>query len=284
MSKDLILDLGRYKHNCTKRPLIMGILNITPDSFSHDGLYGSRMSAIIKKAMKMEEDGADIIDIGGESSRPFSKPILIKEEILRIIPVIKKIIKKIHIPISVDTYKPQVAKEALDNGAAIINDITALSYDVNMAKIIKEFNATVILMHMQGNPKTMQNKPKYKSVINDIYLYLQKSINMANSFGIKSKKIIIDPGIGFGKTVVDNLRIIKKLGTFKKLNQPILIGISRKSFIGKILNIDVKKRLVGTIASECIAIINGANILRVHDVKETKQMIDICQAISNSQI
>lgn len=281
MAEQAILELGKFRLDYSE-PLIMGILNITPDSFSGDGLYKYSSSIILKKAMQMQDDGADIIDIGGESSRPYALPVSLKEELKRTIPIIKKLSKKLSIPISIDTYKPETAKQALDNGASIVNDITALGAGLEMAKIIKQFNAAVILMHMQGRPQNMQKNPKYKSIISDITSYLKKSIDFAVNNGISRKKIIIDPGIGFGKTADDNLKIINNLNLFSSLKQPIMVGISRKSFIGKILNLEVQDRLIGTIAAQCIAILKGANILRVHDVKKTKETLDICQAILHS--
>lgn len=262
----------------------MGVINMTPDSFSGDGLYKNKRSLnrIVDFAKKMIEDGADIIDVGGESTRPGAKPVDIKEELSRTIPLIKKLTKAINIPISIDTYKPEVARQALDNGVCILNDITGLRLGEKMAKLVKKYGSGIILMHMRGSPKTMQKNPRYKSLINDIIYCLKNSIDFAKSSGIERKKIIIDPGIGFGKTVNDNLKIINNLDKFKVLKQPILIGVSRKSFIGKILDVGVKNRLIGSIAAECVSMLKGVNIVRVHDVKETKQAISICGAILHS--
>lgn len=277
---EFIFDLGRYKINFGKTTRIMGIVNLTPDSFSGDGLYQSSVYKIIEYMQKLIDDGADIIDIGGESTRPGTKAVSIKEELERTIPVIKAAAKKIKIPISIDTYKPEVAKQALDNGAVIVNDITGLK-NPKMTKIVAKYKAAVVIMHMQGKPSTMQKNPEYKSLMEEIILYLDRAINRAEAAGIDREKIIIDPGIGFGKTLEHNLQILKRLKELKTLGRPIMVGTSRKSFIGKILNVEPQERIFGTLASCVLAVRNGANILRVHDVKETFQTLKITNAILN---
>jgi len=272
------LRAGKYKLNLGKRSYIMGILNITPDSFSHDGLSNLSLNEIIHYALKLIEDGADIIDIGGESSRPGAIRVSLKEELSRVIPVVKHLAKKINIPISVDTNKPEVARAALDNGASIINDISGLK-DVNMAKIAGRYKAAVVIMHMLGNPRTMQIKPKYDSLMDEITEYLRSGIERALSSGINENSIIIDPGIGFGKTLAHNLGILRKLKELKSFGKPILIGTSRKSFIGKILNASPENRLFGTISSAVHASINGADILRVHDVLAIKEALMVSDNI-----
>jgi dihydropteroate synthase len=286
------LDLGRYKLNLGRRVYIMGIINLTPDSFSADGFYpsgvGSQVSGIIiDRIEKMVEEGADIIDFGGESTRPGAKPVPVKEELSRTIPVIKAVAKKIKVPISIDTYKPQVAKLALDNGASLVNDVTGLR-NPEMAKVIARYKAGVVVMHMKGNPRTMQKNPKYVSLIDELIDYLDKAIKLAKACGIDEEKIIIDPGIGFGKSVEHNLEILKRLREFKVLGKPILVGPSRKSFIGKILNVNPQQRILGeqsrttgTVSSCVLAAKSGANILRVHDVKEVKQALSILERIEN---
>jgi len=279
------LNLGRYKLALRQgRTYIMGIVNLTPDSFSADGLYRTaysvqRTAYIIDYVKKMVDDGADIIDIGAESTRPGAEPIPVKEELERVMPIIKKIAKKINVPISIDTYKPEVARQALDCGAVMVNDITGLNN--KMAKIVSKYKAGVVLMHMKGNPRTMQNNPVYKSLIDELIEYLDKAISEAVSWGIDREKIIVDPGIGFGKTLEHNLEILKRLREFKILGRPMLVGLSRKSFLGKILNAGPQERIFGTVSSCVLAVKNGTNILRVHDVKAVKQAIKVLNTINN---
>lgn len=263
----------------SKRTHIMAILNVTPDSFSDGGKYFSCDKAV-KKAIEMVKDGADIIDIGGESTRPGSDPVSVQDEIKRVLPVIKKLVKEINVPISIDTHKPEVVKACLSAGAHIVNDITGLTSGGKLAKLAAGFGAGIIIMHMKGKPKTMQTNPSYRNLISEITGFLKNGIKTALKAGISKEKIIIDPGIGFGKTVRHNLEIINKLYHFEKLGLPILVGPSRKSFIGKILNLPaVGERLEGTLASVAIAVYNGANIIRVHDVKENLRLIRIVDSI-----
>jgi len=278
---DFSIDLGRYKLNLkTGKTAIMGIVNVTPDSFSGDGLYGSSIEEIAEYAQKLVQQGADIIDIGGESSRPQAKAVSIKEELARVIPVIKLLAKKIKVPISVDSYKLEVAKQALDNGALIVNDISGLG-NLKMSKLVAEYKAGIVIMHMQGTPRTMQKKPVYKSLIDEIIDYLDQAISKAVSAGVDKEKIIIDPGIGFGKLADHNLEILKKLRSFKVLGRPIMVGPSRKSFIGKILNVRPEERVFGTVSACVLAIDNGASIVRVHDVIAVKQALKVANRIMN---
>jgi len=288
------LDLGRYKLNLKSgRSYIMGIVNLTPDSFSGDGLYrqgqfptcpersrreGTVPKEVVSYIEKMAEDGADIVDIGGESSRPDAKPVSAKEELKRTIPIIKKIAKKIKVPISIDTYKPEVAEQALDNGAVMVNDITGLR-NPKMLKVVSQKKCGVVIMHMKGEPRTMQNNPAYTSLIDEIIEYLNKAIDRAISAGIDRERIMVDPGIGFGKSLKHNLEILRNLKEFRILGRPLLVGPSRKSFIGKILNLGPRERTFGTVSCCILASKNGANILRVHDVKEVKQALKVTQAI-----
>ena len=271
---------GRFNIRLGKKALVMGILNVTPDSFSDGGKYDSTERAV-NRAHEMEQEGADVIDVGGESTRPGAKTVTEKEEISRVLPVIKKLVRKIKIPISIDTYKPVVAKAALDEGASIINDITALRYGgKTMAQAAARHGAAVILMHMLGTPRTMQRSPRYDDVIADISGFLKERIVFAEASGIKRGQIFIDPGIGFGKTVEHNLEILKRLKEFKGLGAPIVIGLSRKYFIGQTLGgIAAQERLAGSLAGNFWAAFNGANILRVHDVKENVQALKILKAI-----
>jgi dihydropteroate synthase len=264
------------------RTYIMGILNVTPDSFSGDGIYRD-VDKAVEAAERMVEDGADIIDIGGESTRPGSKPIAAEEEIRRTIPVIKKLSKKISAPISIDTTKSEVARLALESGASIVNDITGMESGKEMAGIVKEFGAKVVLMHTKGSPQTMQNNPAYEDLLREIKEKLRGLIEKACAFGVKKENIIVDPGIGFGKTLEHNLLILNRLFEFKEFGLPILIGPSRKSFIGKITGAEPDKRIFGTIASVAIAIKNGADIIRVHDAKEIKQAVLVSDAITRGE-
>lgn len=262
---------------------IMGIMNVTPDSFSGDGLAASSQDTdfLVECAQNMVRDGADIIDIGGESTRPASCPVTAKEELRRVIPAVRAIAKKVNVPVSIDTYKPEVARAALDNGACIINDISGLRHP-QMAQIAAAAKAGVIIMHMQNTPQTMQIKPRYECVTMEIISYLRAQVLKALENGVGHNRIIIDPGIGFGKTVSHNLTILRNLSEFRILGLPILVGTSRKGFIGHITKADVKKRLPGTIASCCIAIMNGAHIVRVHDIKHVKQALRVTEAILNA--
>ena len=265
----------------SNRTILMGILNVTPDSFSDGGRYFAPKDAI-DRAKQMVAEGADIIDIGGESTRPGSEAVSAKEQIERILPVLKVLSDEIDVPISVDTYKAEVAKIALENGATIINDISGLRFDNELAEIVAEHSAYIVLMHTLAKPKTMQKNIFYNNLISDIYASLENSIKTARAAGIANDKIIIDPGIGFGKTVEHNLEILRRLKEFTKLNKPILIGTSRKSFIGKVLDLPVEDRLEGTLATLVVSIINGAKILRVHDVKEAKRVAIMTDSIMNN--
>ncbi len=261
------------------RTYLMGILNLTPDSFSGDGIYDDTEAAV-EEAQRIVDEGADIIDIGGESTRPGSLPVSLDEELSRVIPVIKRLSKKISIPISIDTQKSEVARLALDNGATIINDITGLESDDKMADVASLYKAKVVIMHIKGTPQTMQRNPTYHDLIKEVRDRLMELIEKAEEKGVRRENIIVDPGIGFGKTFEHNLEILKNLAYFKdELARPILIGTSRKSFIGNILGVEPKERIFGTAASIAIAIKNGADIIRVHDVKEMKQAAMVTDAI-----
>ncbi len=264
-----------------KQSLIMGILNVTPDSFSDGGQYFKKNTAI-EHALEMVKNGADIIDIGGESTRPFADPVSLDEEISRVIPVIEGIRKKSDVCISIDTTKSIVASKALDVGASIINDISAMEIDPLMADVAVKFDCPLIIMHMKGTPKNMQDNPQYESLIPDIKDYLVDRIDFAISKGVNRKKIIIDPGIGFGKTVENNFEIINNLNHFVELNFPVLLGASRKSFIGISLNLPENDRLEGSLAANVIGLQQGVKIFRVHDVSETNKALLIANKIFNS--
>ena len=258
-------------------PKIMGIVNVTPDSFSDGGKYLSFDSAV-DHALKFIEDGADIIDIGGESTRPGSDPVSVAEEINRTVPVIKKIIElRKDVIISIDTTKGEVAKQALDSGANIINDISGLTFDENMIDVAKEFDAAVVIMHIKGNPKTMQDNPHYDDVVKEVHDFLLIQSIKAKQNGIE--KIIVDPGIGFGKSVDDNFILIKNLDHFQSLGYPLMIGLSKKSFIGKTLNLDSDDREIGTVILETISILKSARIIRTHNVKYCTQIVKLASHI-----
>lgn len=276
-TSDLLEFLYQNKESSHKT-ILMGILNVTPDSFFDGGLYLEKKGAV-EHALEMIEQGADIIDIGGESTRPFSDPISLDEELKRVMPVLDNLSRKTQIPISIDTYKSEVARHAIEHGATIVNDISALSFDPSMASLIAEKNVPVILMHMKGTPKNMQSNPVYEDLINDIKSFFHQRLEIAMKAGIKRDHIIIDPGIGFGKSFNDNLTIIKELNRFSDLGQPILIGTSNKSFIGNILGNSTESRDTGTMATLSASIMNGADIIRVHDVKSARETATVIDAI-----
>jgi dihydropteroate synthase len=253
----------------------MGILNVTPDSFSDGGLFND-VEIAVAHGKKMVSDGADVIDVGGESSRPGAAPLSEKDELDRILPVVTRLLAEVSVPISIDTYKPLVANACLKAGAHLINDITGLT-NPEMLKVVAKYKVPVALMHMKGTPKTMQQNPVYPDLLEQITAFFQEQITTAHKTGIQH--IIIDPGIGFGKTVEHNLQILKHLGEFKRLGCPILVGPSRKSFIGVITDLSVQERLEGTLAAITVAIMNGANMVRVHDVKECMRAIKVVDAI-----
>ena len=265
--------------NQNRETLVMGILNVTPDSFSDGGLFYNTDEAV-SHALQLIEYGIDIIDIGGESTRPGAKKISEEEEIQRIIPVVKQIRElSPEIIISIDTTKSMVAQKAIQSGANIINDISGFSFDNRMIDVVRESKVPVIIMHMQGDPSNMQNKPVYDDLIIDISSFFKSKIKLATDAGIKKKQIILDPGIGFGKTVGDNFQLINQLNEFCKLGFPVMIGPSRKSFIGTTLNLPVDDRLEGTAAAVAVGVMNGARIVRVHDVKEIKRVVTIVEKI-----
>lgn len=277
-----ILVCGRHRLDFSKRTYIMGILNVTPDSFSDGGKFFDKNRAV-EHGIKMADEGADVIDVGGESTRPGSRQVSAEEELRRVIPAIRILRKKIDKPISIDTRKSVVAREALKEGASIINDISGLLEDKDMADVVAKFNAACVIMHIKGRPKTMQKNPVYKSLFGEIIERLKKSIKIAKEAGIKENKIIIDPGIGFGKTTEHNLQIIRNLRKIKTLGYPVLIGPSRKSFIGNVLNKPkANGRIFGSAAAVAISILNGADIIRVHDVAIMRQVAQMADAFKRA--
>jgi len=269
--------------NLAEKVAVMGILNLTPDSFYDGGKYKGEKE-ILNRVEQMVEEGADIIDIGGESTRPGALPVTEKEEIKRVIPYIRKITHLFDIPVSIDTYKSKVAISALEEGAQMVNDISGLRFDPEMVKVVSSYNVPIVIMHIKGTPRNMQNNPRYESLMDEIISYLDDGIQRAVKAGIDPEKVIVDPGIGFGKTVEHNLFILKRLSELKVLGKPILIGVSRKSFIGKVLGLPVEKRLTGSLAASCVAVMEGARIIRTHDVKETREVVDLTDAILKSKV
>ncbi|MBN1871931.1 MAG: dihydropteroate synthase [Candidatus Omnitrophica bacterium] len=280
------LTWGKFSLDLSRKTYIMGVLNRTPDSFS-DGGHFMKIDAAVKRVMAMVAEGADIIDIGGESTRPGAEPVDIETELERTIPLIQRVARNIRAPISIDTSKSEVAEEAIKNGASMINDVSGLRSDLGIARVARDYDVPLIIMHMRGTPKTMQAKARYDSVLEEILNELRESLNIAEKAGVDGNKIIVDPGIGFGKTVEHNLEIINNFDRLKALNKPLLIGVSRKSFMANILKEngvspeDVEKsgRLIGTIVTSVASVIKGANILRVHDVKEIYQAVKISDAM-----
>lgn len=279
--------IGKKVFRWGEKTYIMGILNVTPDSFSDGGKYLDPEKAV-ERALEMQAQGADIIDVGGESTRPGSDRISAEEEIKRVMPVLEEICDKLTIPVSIDTYKSEVAERAIKMGVDMINDISALRFDPNMVKIAREYDLPIVLMHMKGTPKDMQKNPYYEDVMHEIISFLYERKRFAISHGIDEKKIIVDPGIGFGKRtgegIEDNCEIIKRLRELKVLNSPILVGPSRKTFIGNVCSdgdspLPVDERLEGTLAAVVLSAMNGADIVRVHDVKEAKRCLKLADSI-----
>ncbi|KGK89483.1 dihydropteroate synthase [Desulfosporosinus sp. HMP52] len=257
------------------RTLVMGILNVTPDSFSDGGKFNSLEDAVLQ-AECMIENGADILDIGGESTRPNYSGISAEEEWMRLEPILRMLLERVNIPISVDTYKASVAAKALEAGAHMINDVWGLQKDPDMAKVVGDFQVPVVVMHNQDGTA-------YHHLMGDIFAFLQKSIELAESYGLERDQIIVDPGIGFGKTTEQNLEVMARLAEFKTLGHPVLLGTSRKSMIGNTLNLPVNERLEGTLATSVLGIVSGVDIIRVHDVKANKRAMQMADAIVRGQ-
>ena len=268
---DYTLYLGRKTH-------IMGILNVTPDSFSDGGRY-LEVNQAVAHALEMAHEGADVIDVGGESTRPYSREISVAEELDRVIPVIEALAKELSIPISIDTCKSTVARESLNAGASIVNDISALRFDPRMAPVVSQAEVPVVLMHMKGTPQNMQEHPVYNDVVSEIRTFFEAAVKRATKAGIRKDLIIIDPGIGFGKTVENNLEIIRNLAGFASLERPVLLGTSNKAFIGHILEKEPHRRDTGTMATIAAGVMNGAHIVRVHNVRKAVETVKIIDAI-----
>ncbi|MEJ2671210.1 MAG: dihydropteroate synthase [Deltaproteobacteria bacterium] len=263
----------------TPRPLIMGVLNVTPDSFADGGLYFDH-DAALAQARALVAAGADILDIGGESTRPFADPVPLEEELRRVLPVINTIAPEIDIPISIDTYKALVARAAIDAGATLVNDISALRFDPDMAPLAAEYQAPVILMHMQGTPRDMQRQPHYHNLMGEIRDFFQERLDFAASQGLTADLLVVDPGIGFGKTWEHNLEVLNRLDVFLDLGVPLLVGPSRKAFIGRLTGRPANEgRDIGTLAALAIAVLHGARIVRTHNVDYARQFLAVLEAI-----
>jgi dihydropteroate synthase len=272
---------GEKEYDLASRTHVMGVLNVTPDSFSDGGKYLGLEQAIVQ-GLKLAEDGADFIDVGGESTRPGSEPVSVEEEIRRVVPVINALSKKVNIPISIDTSKSDTAEAALQAGAIIVNDISAMTFDAKMASVVVKYRASIVLMHMKGAPQTMQENPTYENVTAEVKQFLSERLFAAKEAGIE--QIIIDPGIGFGKKIEHNIQLLRELKSFTSFGYPLLIGPSRKAFLGAILHLPPNERIEGTAAVVTSAILNGANIIRVHDVKEMKRVAMVTDALKSEHI
>jgi dihydropteroate synthase len=264
-----------------ERPLVMGILNVTPDSFSDGGRYAAAEPAI-EHGLRLVEQGADLLDIGGESSRPGAQPISLDEEIRRVLPVVEALSGRVRVPLSVDTTKAEVARTCLASGAAIINDITGLRADPGMVEVVREASAGAIVMHMQGTPQTMQNDPHYEDVIVEIGQFFETRLHELAVLGIPPERVILDPGVGFGKRTAHNLAIIARLGELRRLERPMCLGVSRKGFLGAVLGQPLERRLIGSVAAAAYAACrHTAQIVRVHDVVETVELLKALEAIDS---
>jgi dihydropteroate synthase len=273
-----------YSLDFSRKTYIMGILNVTPDSFSDAGKYFEKSTAV-ERALRMVEEGSDILDIGGQSTRPGSEPVSIEEELRRTVPVIEAIASEVRVPISIDTYRAEVARAAVEAGASMVNDISGLRFDPNISSLVAGLGVPVVLMHIKGSPRDMQKNPTYEALVPEIMDYLRESIRIAEHAGVPSEMIIVDPGIGFGKTFDHNLEIINRLSEFASLERPVLVGPSRKAFIGEILGgAPPSERAFGTAAAVTASILNGANIVRVHDVAEMAMVARVADAIKRENI
>jgi len=261
-----------------RRTALVGVLNVTPDSFSDGGRYLDPENAIAR-GVKLAEEGADLIDIGGESSRPGARPVSAEEELERVVPVIRGLRRALSVPLSIDTYKARVARVALEEGVDVVNDISAMRFDPEMVRVIAAAKVPVVLMHMQGTPRTMQERPYYRDVVEEVKGFLQERIEFALESGVGPEQILVDPGIGFGKELEHNLALLRGLPALASLGRPILVGPSRKTFIGKILGVGPEERLEGSLAAAVAAVLAGANMIRIHDVREARRAIGIADAL-----
>lgn len=276
-----ILECGERKLELGTRTAVMGVLNVTPDSFSDGGRFFSRNRAV-EHGLFMARSGADIIDVGGESTRPFSEPVSLDQEMERVIPVVEALSREVDVTIGVDTTKAEVARAAIESGAALLNDVSALRFDPEIAGVAASFGVPVVLMHMKGNPGNMQEAPEYGDLIGEILAFFEDAIRRATTAGIRKEQIILDPGIGFGKTFDHNLQIIRDLDRFSVLDRPLLLGCSRKSFIGRILGKGPDDRDVGTLGAHAAGVMKGAHLVRVHNVPMTVDALRVLDAVKQA--
>lgn len=260
------LKLGEYTLPLGQRTYVMGILNVTPDSFSDGGCYLDPGRAV-ERGHEMVAQGADLIDVGGESTRPGATPVPAEEELARVLPVIRRLAREVRVPISIDTYKARVAEAAVDAGARLLNDISAGRFDPGMARLAARTGLPLVVMHMKGDPRTMQDAPWYEDVVEEVAQFFEERIGALTAAGVAPEQLILDPGLGFGKRQEDNLRLLAELGRFRRFGRPILVGPSRKSFLGQILGTPPLDRLEGTLAAVVVAMVQGADLVRVHDVQ-----------------
>jgi dihydropteroate synthase len=267
-----------FEFDFPRPALVMGVVNVTPDSFSDGGQFFNSDSAVAR-AMTLVEQGAEIIDVGGESTRPRAIPVDEAEEMRRVLPVVEKLVAKIKIPISIDTMKPAVARAAMQAGASLVNDIAANRDDDEMSRVVAETGAGYVLMHMQGTPQTMQQNPTYADVVAEVNVFFENRLSHLANAGVHPEQIILDVGIGFGKSLEHNLQLLRGLGSFKKWNRPMVLGVSRKAFIEKLLGAKVTERLPASLACACWAAQEGAQIIRTHDVAATQQALRMTEAL-----
>jgi dihydropteroate synthase len=274
----MLLRAGKFEFRFPRPALVMGIVNVTPDSFFDGGKHADTESAVAG-ALRMVEEGAEILDIGGESTRPGSTPVSESEELRRVLPVIEALASRVSVPLSIDTFKTGVARAALRAGVSIVNDIAASRQDPGMLRLVAESGAGYIAVHMQGNPQIMQVNPHYEDVVAEVEEFFEDGFRGLRRCGIAEEQVIFDPGIGFGKTLEHNLQLLGNLKRFQTLGRPVLVGVSRKSFIGKLLSVEINERLPAGLACACLAVAEGAAMIRTHDVPETRQAVRMAEAI-----
>jgi dihydropteroate synthase len=274
----LLWRAGRFEFQFPRPALIMGVLNVTPDSFSDGGRFLDPEVAVAH-GLEMAAQGADLIDVGGESTRPGAEPVPAEEELRRVLPVISALAARLDLPLSIDTQKPAVARAALQAGAAIVNDVAANRRDEAMRRLVAQTGCGYVLMHMQGTPQTMQRQPAYADVVAEVEQFFAAQLQWLLAGGVAAEQVVLDVGIGFGKTVDHNLELLANLERFTKLKRPLLIGLSRKSFLGKLLGLEVQERLPASVAGACWAVVAGAHVVRAHDVAETRQAVRLIEAI-----
>ncbi len=282
MDDERVIEGDGFHWDCSQRTRIMGVLNVTPDSFYDGGRYWDPLTAV-RHGQRLAEEGADVIDVGGESTRPGAEPVSLEEELRRVIPVIERLKDRIEQPVSVDTRKAEVARRAVSAGARMVNDVSGLTADPDMAGTVAASGIPVVIMHTAGTPRDMQKNPGYRDTVGQIVEWLDARIEHAVARGIRRSRIIIDPGIGFGKRLSDNLLLIRSLASFRKLHRPILIGPSRKSFIGRVLDAEKDDRMEGTAAAVALSVANGASVVRVHDVREMSRVVRMTDAICKAR-